>query len=273
MNEVSKRKIDEIKIIEDLNTQIVGKDIISLDEIDSTNTYAKNLAKGKCKNGTVVITKKQLAGRGRMGRVWSSQNENGIWMSIILVPDSSVENIQCITLMAAVAIVKAIQGSVGIQGGIKWPNDIIVDGKKVCGILTEMVENQDGDKAVVIGIGVNVNQSKEDFQGELEDKAISLAMVLKRSLNKSDILKYILNELDYMYSLFINNNMDKILKQWKDNTVTLGNQILITINGETIIALAKDIDKEGNLVIECIDGTIKKISSGEISIRGILGYA
>ena len=187
---------DEIKY--KLNTKLIGRDVIWFNVLDSTNIYAKKLAIEGCNDGAVIIAETQTAGRGRLGREWNSADGLGIWMSVILKPSILPEYVQLITLAASVAVVKAIKSTTGIQTGIKWPNDIILKGRKLCGILTEMSCESDQINYVVVGIGLNVNQCTDDFYGELTDKAISLKMHSgdKIFYSRAELVKSMLYELE-----------------------------------------------------------------------------
>lgn len=267
-----------------LETSRIGRIIKYMDEVDSTNNEAKKMAADGCCDGTVVVAGRQFAGRGRLGRGWDSMNSKGIWMSVVLRPALPPHDIQVITLAASLAVVKAIKSVTGIDTGIKWPNDIILDGRKVCGILTEMSSEMDKINYVILGIGLNVNQDEGDFKGELEERAISLKIhaiknghgAFDRSndalFERSSIIRAVLLELEKLCGKVENGNTDEIITEWKKMSVTLGKQVRIMLKNEECVGIATDITQNGCLVIKCSDGSVREVMSGEVSVRGIMGY-
>lgn len=262
-----------------LSTKILGRKIVYFDSIGSTNTYAKKLGNENCEEGTIVVADMQTDGRGRLGRQWSSAAGKGIWMSIILKPDIEPEAAQIITIAAAVAVVAALKSATGIDAGIKWPNDIILDGRKVCGILTEMNSEMERVNFIVLGIGINVNQSMQDFPESIRDLATSLKIQLMQEnrpsasteINRSEIIKSLLYELERIYSKINKGFISEIIEEWKKYSVTLGKEVRIISKSTDFTGMATDITSEGKLVITCNDGEIREVVSGEVSVRGILG--
>lgn len=261
-----------------LNTGYIGKKVFYFKEISSTNIEAKRLAAEDCEDGTVVVAERQTQGRGRLGRAWDSMNEKGAWMSIVLRPKMLPQDVQIITLAASVAVVKAIKRITGINTGIKWPNDIILNGKKVCGILTEMSSEIDCINYIVIGIGLNVNQSEGDFDNEIRDKATSLKIYnkeisnLAKDFSRSNLIKGILEEFEQIYEMTKKGDTKSIITEWKKHSITINSYVRITSFDGYVEGKALDINQEGKLIIQCKDGKTREISSGEISIRGIMGY-
>lgn len=257
-----------------LETSILGRKIFCFESIDSTNSYAKKIAAEGCEDGTVVIADVQTAGRGRLGRTWDSTGGKGIWMSVVLRPSGSLEDVQIITLAASVAVVNALKGAVGVEAGIKWPNDIILKGKKVCGILTEMSSEIDRINYLVIGIGVNVNHNPEDFPESLRDSATSLKSHSADGfiLERSQIIKRILVELEVIYKKVLNGSIPEIVQAWKRYSVTLGREVKLKIKDCEHVGVAKDVTADGKLVVSCNDGIVREVMSGEVQVRGLLGY-
>lgn len=271
--------LNEFEIKNGLDTGIIGRWIYYFDSLDSTNNYAKKAAREGCEEGTVIVADSQTSGRGRMGRNWHSKGGDGIWMSIVLRPSIAPEDVQVITLAASVAVVNAVKRSAEIETGIKWPNDIILDGKKVCGILTEMSTEMDRVNYLILGIGLNVNQKADDFPEELKEIATSLKinidekkMILPK-LKRSDIIKNILFELEKQYENVIKGNTEDIIKKWSEKSVTLGRQVKIIYRGIEYEGTAKDVTYDGKLVVHCSDGAVREVSSGEVSVRGLMGYS
>jgi len=236
------------------------------EELDSTNRYLKELAVGGAPEGTVIIANRQSAGRGRLGRSFFSPEEKGIYMSILLCPDISLERAVLITSMAAVAVANAIESICGIETKIKWVNDIFLNGKKVCGILTEAgIDNEKGalDYAV-LGIGVNVGMM--DFPEELKNIATSVSNECGSPVSKDALIDEILKELDKWYPTL---SCGSFLEESRKRSVLLGREILVLdehVPGGRYPAKAVDINGLGNLLIEK-DGAIQVLNSGEVSIR------
>lgn len=270
--------LNSFEISEELNTKTLGRSVVYLDKIDSTNNYAKKIALEGCEEGTLVVADYQTCGRGRLGRDWNSPHKKGVWMSLVLRPDIPFEEVQIITLAASVAVVQALYDVAQIEAGIKWPNDIIINGKKVCGILVEMNMEIDRINFLVLGIGLNVNQEKVDFSQELLDKAVSLKMHVEKTSNSQKILKRneiiaaILLKFEEIYDKVKSGAFEDIISEWKKYSVTLGKEVSITHKNEQYIGIAEDITKDGKLIVKCEDG-IKEVFSGEISVRGLLGYS
>lgn len=255
-----------------LNTQQIGKNIIYCDSIGSTNSKAKELAEAGKEHGTVVISEEQTSGRGRLGRNWVSPKYKGIWMSIILRPNIITENIAQITLLGAAAVQQAIM-EMGIKTGIKWPNDIVLNSKKVCGILTEMSGEIDHINYIVMGIGINVNLEEEDVPLELKDMATSLKLQSGIHVNRKVLLANVLNIFEELYNDFVQSgNIKEIIEICRKNSILIGKEIQLIYKGKETTAKALDISDDGELVIKNQQGIVEYIVSGEVSIRGIYGY-
>jgi BirA family transcriptional regulator, biotin operon repressor / biotin---[acetyl-CoA-carboxylase] ligase len=271
-------KLNEYEIACDLGTAVVGRKVLYLDVVDSTNNQARKLASEGCDDGTVVVAGKQTAGRGRLGRKWESHEGMGIYLSVVLKPIISPEEIQIIPIAASVAVTQAIEAVTGVRTGIKWPNDIILDNKKVCGISTEMNSEMEKVNFIILGIGINFSQKPEDFTPELHDKAISLGCLAGENHLSTDIskklnlIRAVLSELDRIYSLIINGHSLEIIKRWKNYTLTLNKNVRIIYRDREYTGTAMDITNDGRLVVGCDDGIIREVMSGEVSVRGLLGY-
>lgn len=262
--------ITEEEVNEYLKTKYVGRTYKYFDEIDSTNTQCKRECSENIIDGMVIVAEEQSKGKGRLGRSWSSPKGTGIWMSIILTPDIAPILAPKITIIGAAAVYNALK-DMNIDVGIKWPNDIVIDGKKVCGILTEMNAEIDRINYVVMGIGINVNT--EEFPEELRDKATSLKIQYGENINRKELVGKILNYTEYYYDLFKETgSIKEVINICKKGSVVLGKEIRV-INGRSeIICEAIDIDDDGELIVKYDDGTIHKVISGEVSVRGIYGY-
>lgn len=256
-----------------LHTSFIGRSIIYLDSVDSTNTYAKKAAEGPFRDGTVIIAEEQIAGRGRLGRYWVSPRGKGIWMTIMLKPDILPFDAPKLTIVAACAVAKALWSCCGLEAGIKWPNDIVAGGKKLCGILTEMSAEEDEIKHVIIGIGINANLGLDDFGPEVLDIATSIRIEKGNTVSRKAVVASVLREFEQLYRDFVREgSIDFFLDEYKDKSAVLGKEIRITSKKEELTGTAVDISKEGHLLVRLEDGALKEVMSGEVSIRGLKGY-
>lgn len=248
-----------------LKTKIFGKSVISYKKVDSTNIVAYELAEKGMKEGTVVLADEQIKGKGRHGRHWSSPSKGGIYMSCILRPAIAPNEISRITLLAAVAVAQAIRDVTSLEVTIKWPNDIMVDNRKLCGILTEMKAEQDSVDFVVLGIGINVNAAKI----ELPKGAASIKEELHRrgrkiNLSRVELTKRVLERLEEYYNLMKSDGFEPIIDIWKDLSVMIGSRVKVSIHGKTFEGLAHDINPDGALVVRTESGILEKVSSGDV---------
>lgn len=253
-------------ILSKLNTEVLGRDIICLNEVDSTNNYAKIIAANGAKDGTLIVAEKQNAGRGRLGRGWSSASGKGIWMSLLLRPKIEPQKAQIITLAAAVAIVKALYPLLGDMAKVKWPNDVLVNGKKICGILTEMSCELENINYLVLGIGLNVNHREEDFPEELRITASSVirAMKEKEEQDRVPIIADILKAFEELYLLILEGKTDKVIDNWRNFSATLGKEVKVKSVNNELCGIARDITNDGVLLLEDSKGVIHRVLSGEV---------
>lgn len=255
-----------------LNTEFIGRNIFHFDSIESTNSKAKQLADSGEAEGSIVISEEQTRGRGRLGRSWTSPKYKGIWMSIILRPDLDPIDAVKLTQTAAASVVKAIN-ELKIKAYVKWPNDIVVNHKKVCGILTEMNAELTKINYVVVGIGINVNIEECQIPEDIKNVATSLSIELKASVNRQELVAIVLNNFEKLYTKFVNDNDIKAsIDVCKENSALLGKEILIITRGKSIEAKALDIDADGRLLVEYSDGKQENLISGEVSVRGKGSY-
>lgn len=260
------------EIASNLGTETIGKKILYFESIDSTNNYAKKMALEGAEEGLAVVAGSQSDGRGRLGRKWNSPSGAGIYMSIILKPALLPEEVQIITLAASVAVVEAISRITGIKPGIKWPNDVLLEDKKICGILTEMNSEIERVNFIVLGIGINYNLQHDEFPAELADKATSLSAyagdhgINIKKLSRLEIVRAVLQEMDKIYCLIPKHGHAEIIDKWKEYSVTLGREVRI-ISGETeYSAVAEDLTDDGKLIVRCNDGSARLVQSGEVSL-------
>lgn len=252
----------------ELNTNFIGKNIIHLETVDSTNDYLKKI-NNQVEDGTVVISDEQTKGKGRLGRKWQSKSREGIWMSIILKPEIIPYKAPFITLIAGASIVKALN-NLQVPAKIKWPNDIVINNKKVSGILTELSADIEKTNYIIVGIGINVNNS--EFDRDLKEKATSLYKEHYK-LSKVDIVTEILHELEKLYKDYIDRDCkEETLKICKEYSAIINKDVYIVKENEKELVKCVDINKEGNLIVRDSNNKLKEIISGEVSIRGVKGY-
>ena len=259
---------EELK--ENLNTNFITK-IIHFDSINSTNIKAKELADFGEKDGTVIISEEQTLGRGRLGRNWISPKSKGIWMSIILKPDINPIHVSKITQVGAAAVCKALE-EMKIDAYIKWPNDIIINNKKVCGILTEMSSELNKINYVVLGMGINVNIDKNEFCEDIKKIATSLKIETGKNISRKILMAKILNNFELLYNQFVMDGNAKVsLDICRKKSILLGKKINIIKNKEILSVKAIDINNEGELLVQRPDGKTESLISGEVSLKGIYG--
>lgn len=251
----------------------LGKRIICLESVSSTNDYLKTLAAEGAIEGTVVVANHQTAGRGRMGRSFVSPPGKGIYLSVLLRPEYAPNEIIGLTSMAAVAICEAIEAVSSIKTGIKWVNDIVAEEKKICGILTEMsLTGESGQvQYIVIGAGVNVLQSNEDFPDEVLRKATSLLMLGSENVSRPLLAAEIVNSLDCIYKS-LPEPKEGFWEKYRSRSITIGRKVKVLRGGGEIDGFAEDIDSDGGLIVRYHDGKRETLGFGEVSVRGKDGY-
>ncbi|MDT8718734.1 biotin--[acetyl-CoA-carboxylase] ligase [Clostridium sp. 19966] len=254
-----------------LNTKFIGREVIHYSSVDSTNLKAKEINIKDIKSGTVVVSEEQSSGRGRLGRKWVSPFGKGVWMSIILKPDIDPSNAYKLTVITAAAVYNALKAN-GIESLIKWPNDILLNGKKICGILTEMSAELNIINNLIIGIGININSKPCDFPEDLISIASSLYIEKNIVFNRKKIMADILNNFELLYESFISSgSIESSIDICKNNSAVLSKDILLVKRNESILVKAIDINSEGYLIVQ--EGNdIYPVMSGEVSIRSSRGY-
>ncbi len=248
-----------------LKTKSIGQNIVYYDDIPSTNTEAKRLAAEGAPEGTVVVSEAQSTGRGRMERKFFSPKGKGIWFSVLLRPDFLPQEAPKCTLLAAVAVAKAME-QFGLQAGIKWPNDILYDGRKLVGILTEMHAEMDRINYVVIGTGINVNIQSEEFPSEIRDCATSLAIMKGEKIPRAAFFRAVLQALEELYTVVKEQGFAPLMDEWRHYTITLGQEVNVLGINETFSGKALDIDADGALLVETAQG-VHRVVAGDVSIR------
>lgn len=240
--------------------------------IDSTNDEAKRLAAKGAPHGTVLIADRQTKGRGRMGRTFQSPGGKGIYLSVILRPECKPDKLMHLTCAVAVAMCDAVEAVCGARPGVKWINDLILQKKKLGGILTEMSVAADGDvQYAVVGIGINCSQKEEDFPPELREIAVSLETALGKPVSRAALAAEMVRTLAQM-SQDLQAKKYTLLDIYRSDCVTIGKEVMVHSSQESNRGYAVDVDSDGALVVRFSDGSIRAVQSGEVSVRGLYGY-
>ena len=263
--------LDIQKIKEDNRCQWMAGEIVYLEETGSTNIEATRLASEGLGHGTLVLTDSQIGGRGRRGRSWHTPKGTSIAMSMIMKPQMEAEYASMLTLVQAMAVAKAMEEVSGLQAQIKWPNDILVHEKKVCGILTEM--NLDGSKiaSIIIGTGINVNQ--EEFPEEIADIATSLKKEMGSFVSREELIGQICYYFEKYYEAFMQTkDLSDIMEEYNERLISRGRSVRVLEPKGEFAAEALGINPKGELLVKKEDGQMENIYAGEVSVRGIYGY-
>jgi BirA family biotin operon repressor/biotin-[acetyl-CoA-carboxylase] ligase len=247
-----------------LKTRTIGRELYLYAEAGSTNTLAMEMAAKGVPEGTTLIAEVQTGGKGRLGRTWISPKGN-LHLSVVLRPDLPTHKAPLITLMGAVTVARAIRTAYNIPAAIKWPNDILVAGRKVCGLLTEMSAEQDRIRHIVLGIGVNVNMPLADLPPDVRESATTLAAAAGKSIDRTVLLRQILRELEQRYTAFLKSE-DDVLREWKALNMTIGSRVAVSGFREILEGIAQGIDPEGRLIIRQDDGTTHAVAAGDVTI-------
>ncbi|MCR5702253.1 MAG: biotin--[acetyl-CoA-carboxylase] ligase [Lachnospiraceae bacterium] len=262
--------LDEKVIKDNMKTSWLGKDIIYLPETDSTNTQVKRIAENGGAHGTVVVTDKQTAGKGRRGRGWISPSGN-CYFSILLYPDIKVDRASMITLVAAMAVAGAVKEYSGKETFIKWPNDVVVNGKKICGILTESSTDLEYIQYVVVGIGINCNQ--KNFDEDITNTATSVALEMEHDIERGKLLGRVLELFERYYDIFMKTeDLSELKDEYNEHLINIGREVKIIEKDGEYVKKALGIDESGALIVEDENGSQDYIISGEVSVRGLYGY-
>ena len=259
------------EIKESFKTQFVGKEIHHYSVVDSTQDIAIKLAEVGAQEGTVVVAEKQKKGRARVGRKWAAP-EGGIWFSTILKPKIPTAESTILPLAAALAVCNAVRNECKLDAKLKWPNDVIITGKKVSGILAEMSCEADRINYVVIGIGVNANVNVKKLESMIRGTegyygATSLMKEWGKEVDRIKLLRSILSELEEIYLNLEREGSHMIIKAWKDLSATLGRNVTVSMNEMSFEGKAIDIDYDGALLVKLPDGNIKRIVAGDVFVR------
>lgn len=254
-----------------LHTKFAGCDIRWYKSLDSTNNKAKELAGEDAPHGLLVAADRQTAGKGRIGKRWESPEGRSVYMSLLLRPDLKPVSASMLTLVAALAVAAALREVGNTECFIKWPNDIVINKKKVCGILTEMDSRQNRLNFVVVGIGINVNEKK--FPDAIREKATSLLLATGQRTARNRVIQAVMEHFEIYYEKFMKfKSMETLIGEYNEQLINCGRQVKIMERARTFTGTALGIDSSGALQVEMTDGIIQSVSSGEVSVRGLYDY-
>ena len=270
IKEVGKQETEYLnrnEILDGLNTKTIGKELYLFKEVMSTNTVAKFLSENDVSNGTVIISEKQSGAKGRLGKSWESPL-GGIWLSLVVKPNVDHSKIPMITLATGVAVVKTLE-RIGIENAeIKWPNDVMINDKKVCGILTEAITKFNSIESVIIGVGIDANFDVNVLSKELQEGTTTLDIELGHRVNENEIIRFFLEEFEKIGTLFEDGKFEGILKEWRKYSYSIGKIVEVREPfSKSYDGYVLGISREGALVVEKIDGTLEKVISGECIIK------
>ena len=252
------------------NTTWAGQEIYYYDVTDSTNIRAKELAEEGHPSGTLVVADCQESGRGRRGRSWDSPSGTGIFMTLLLKPEMNPNHASMLTLVAAMAVARAISKCADTEALIKWPNDIVIGGKKICGILTEMSAQFDFINHIVIGIGINVHN--EHFPEEIAETAGSILLQTGKRIRRAELIEQILEQFEHYYAIFMETeDLSGLVKEYNSILVNMNKSVRVLDPKEPFEGKAMGITKKGELIVDTWESR-KMVSSGEVSVRGLYGY-
>lgn len=252
---------------------VIGSSLALLDSVDSTNTEVKRRAAAGAAEGLVVLSRHQTAGRGRAGRTFHSPEDGGLYLSALLRPSLPPEAAVNLTAWVAVAVCDGIQAACGVRPQIKWTNDLILNGKKLCGILTELGLDQKTGTLdyLVVGVGINANQSPEMFPEDIRSIATSLSTELGHEVDSNRLAAEVIRALDRMYAQFPSGK-PAYLERYRADCLTVGKSVRLVTPAASRDAFAAGIDEEFRLLVKYPDGTTDAVSTGEVSVRGMYGY-
>lgn len=248
-------------------TRIIGRDIRVFQETTSTNDVIEKLAHDGVPEGVVAFAESQTRGRGRLGRSWFSPPGNGLWFSVLLRPRFRPQQTTQLIVAAAVALARAVENHTFLAPKIKWPNDLLVRGRKLAGILTELSAEQDVVRYVVLGIGINVNTGPDQFPGPLRRTATSLRIEAGRPFERAEFAAHVLHELDQFYLRVVRGDFEAVAGEWEARCTTVGKFVVVTIGQRRVRGRAEALDSEGALLLRTEHGHLERITGGDVLIE------
>ena len=244
---------------------MIGRDIRVFQETTSTNDVVEKLARDGVKEGVAVFAESQTRGRGRMGRKWVSPPGKGLWFSVLLRPGLLPQETTRLTIASATALRRAIAEHTGLQAEIKWPNDLLLSGKKIAGILTELNAELDHVRYVILGVGVDVNLVTSDFPEAVRPLATSLKIASGRAMNRPGLAVAILREFDRDYARVCSGQFVTVANEWEEHCTTLGREVSIRIGQREVRGRAESLSPEGELLVRTEHGRLERVGGGDVS--------
>lgn len=246
---------------------LIGRDIRVFRETASTSDVVEKLARDNAREGVVVFAESQTRGRGRLGRKWSSPAGKGLWFSTLLRPGFSPRETTRLTVAAAVAMARAIESATQLKPDIKWPNDLLLGSRKVAGVLTELRAELDRVKYVIVGIGLDVNQTPSEFPSGLREMATSLRIEGGRKIDRASLAATVLRELDGTYALVRGGSFDALANEWEDRCTTLGHDVKIRVGSRLIEGRAESLNPDGALLVRTQHGRLEHVTGGDVTLE------
>lgn len=267
MNLAIPSDIDISALEQKLGTEKIGHPLRILSQIDSTNEEIKRHLAEDLPEGAVVIADSQTQGRGRLGRSWYSEPDSGLYISILLKPNLPLENLACITLMAGVATASAIQQQTSAPAKLKWPNDILLNGKKLAGILCECINDPGANPAVIVGIGINLNHTR--LPDNIRNTATSLKLETGKHINRPNMILNLLKNLGAEYEEILQGKSENIIRNWTEQSDMFGKTITVYQKEKTLVGKAMGLSLQGKLILQAQNGEQHLLDSGEVSFNPI----
>ncbi|MCX8022297.1 MAG: biotin--[acetyl-CoA-carboxylase] ligase [Syntrophorhabdaceae bacterium] len=249
-----------------LTTSFIGKDIYFLETVDSTNTYAFKKAMDGASEGTCIVAESQSTGRGRLNRTWFSPAGKNLYLSVVLRPHSHPSMVYPITFISSLAVYDTVKEFTGIVPQLKWPNDVLIKGKKVSGTLLELSTEPDMVNFVVVGIGLNINTRQGEFDKEIRDKATSLYMETSRVFERCKVCASLLNHIERYYGIFREKGGEEVCAIWEERSGIKGKYVEINQMGEVYSGLVEGVDRSGAIILKGEDGKSIRVIAGDVSI-------
>lgn len=261
---------DKTTISNAVHTKWAGKTVHFAEEVDSTNEWAKKLGKEGAAHGTLAVAEYQSAGKGRLGRRWTAPSGSSVMMTILLRPDFEPQYAPMLTVVMGLSVAQAAE-RMGVETSIKWPNDVVVSRKKICGILTEMSVEEGKIRYVVIGVGINVNL--DTLPEELADKATSLYLETGKTYDRNEMVSYVMERFEENYERFVKSGDLSLLQEdYNRMLANYGQPVRVLDPLAPYEGIARGINQKGELIVEKTDGTVVNVSAGEVSVRGLYSY-
>ncbi len=259
-------KIRSESLFNQLKSEKFGKSIYSFEDVGSTNEVAHELAINGAPEGTVVISDSQTRGKGRLERKWISPSGKNIYISTIFRPKIEARDAPFLTLVSSIALAETIRNE-GTDAFIKWPNDVLIDDRKVAGVLTEMTARGGRVDFIIVGIGVNINMTDQDMDeemGKVAEIATSLRIVTGREIDRVNMIVNLIEEIEHWYNRYLENGKPPIVKEWMERWGAINRRVLVKFNGKEIVGVAIGIEENGYLMIKKDDGNVERILTGDV---------